>query len=126
MQVVSIAELARTITPLPSFLATRGAGRRFWELIRSRLSASDPREVITLTFNGIEVMDGSFADEVFGALASQHGRREGQFYPVLLADLNETCLDNLRMALETRPDREPPDRERLRNCVLPMVDNGDV
>ena len=126
MQIVSIAELARSITPLPSFLATRGAGKRFWELMQSRLSASDPREAITLTFNGIEVMDASFADEVFGTLASQHGRREGQFYPVLLSDLNETCLDNLRMALETRPDREPPDRERLRNCVLPVIENGDI
>lgn len=126
MQHLSVIDLARTITPLPSFLATRNAGKRFWELIHTRISTPSPDEFVDLNFKGIEVMDASFADEVFGTLVSLRGRREDQFYPLLLSDLNETCLDNLNMALETRPDREVQTHERLRNCVLPIVQDGEV
>ncbi|HLY26220.1 MAG TPA: hypothetical protein VKQ72_07760 [Aggregatilineales bacterium] len=126
MQQLLVTDLARSITPLPSFLATRVSGKRFWELLRPRITSSNPGEFITLSFAGIDLMDGSFADEAFATWASLRGRREAEFYPVLLSDLNDTCRDNLEMALNTRPDRESKHLERLRNCVFPVINNAEV
>jgi predicted transcriptional regulator len=53
-------------------------------------------------------------------------RKDVSFGPVILVDANETCVENLKMALETRADRESPERERLRNCVLPMVKDDEM
>lgn len=119
--VLRLADIAREITPFPSLLATRLAGKRCWEQLQTRLCEPDTDGVSVLSFAGVEVMDASFADEVFGTLAAQRARKEVSFGPIVLVDVNETCIENLKMALETRADRESPDRERLRNCVLPMV-----
>ena len=55
----------------------------------------------------------------------EHGRKSRSGL-VILVGANETCVENIKMALETRIDREPPDRERLRNCVLPLLSGTDV
>lgn len=119
--VLHLADIAREITSFPSLLATRLAGKRFWEQLQTRLCEPDTGVVSALSFAGVEVMDASFADEVFATLAAQRARKEISFGPIMLVDVNETCIENLKMALETRVDRESPDRERLRNCVLPIV-----
>lgn len=122
--VLNLTDIAREITPIPSLLATRLAGKRFWEQLQKCLREPDADTVITLSFTGVDVMDASFADEVFGTLAARRARKDITFGPIILAEANETCVENLKMALETRADRESPERERLRNCVLPML-NGD-
>jgi hypothetical protein len=119
--VLRLADIAREITSFPSLLATRLAGKRFWEQLQPRLREPNADVVTILSFAGVEVMDASFADEVFGTLAAQRARKEVSFGPIMMVDVNETCVENLKMALETRADRESPDRERLRNCVLPIV-----
>lgn len=121
MTVLSLTDIAREITPIPSLLATRLAGKRFWELLQVRLQESVADAVIVLSFAGVDVMDASFADEVFGTLAARRARKDISFGPVILIAANETCIENLKMALGTRADRESPERERLRNCVLPML-----
>ncbi len=126
MIVLSLKDIAREITPNPSLLATRLAGKRFGEQLQLRLQEPDANAVIVLSFAGVDVMDASFADEVFGTLAARRVRKDVSFGPVILVDANETCVENLKMALETRADRESPERERLRNCVLPMVKDDEM
>ena len=125
MIVLQLVDIARKITSFPSLLATRLAGKRFWEQLQICLREPDTNVVIILSFAGIEIMDASFADEVFGTLATQRARKDVSCGPVMLVDANETCIENLKMALETRIDRESPEQERLRNCVLPML-QGDA
>lgn len=126
MIVIRLADIAREITSFPSLLATRLAGKRFWEQLQKCLREPDADTVITLSFAGVDVMDASFADEVFGTLAARRARKDVTFGPVILMEANETCVENLKMALETRADRESPDRERLRNCVLPMLKDDEI
>lgn len=71
-------------------------------------------------------MEASFADEVFGTLGAQRARKEDSLGVIVLTDLNQTCCENLQMALETRIDREPETLERLRNCVLPVWDGSEL
>lgn len=123
--VLLLADIAREITSFPSLLATRLLGKRFWEQLQARLREPDIAVVTVLSFAGVEVMDASFADEVFATLAAQRARKDISFGPIMLVDANETCIENLKMALETRADRESPDRERLRNCVLPLLIKDD-
>jgi len=124
--VLRLADIAREITSFPSLLATRLVGKRFWELLQTRLHEPDTDAVVVLSFAGVEVMDASFADEVFGTLAARRARKDVSFGPVMLVDANETCIENLKMALETRADRESPERERLRNCILPMLKDDQM
>lgn len=123
--VLRLIDIAREITPFPSLLATRLAGKRFWEQLQTRLRETDTDVVTVLSFADVEVMDASFADEVFGTLAAQRARKDVTFGPIMLVDANETCIENLKMALETRADRESPEQERLRNCVLPILIKND-
>jgi len=122
---ISIVDIARPLTSLPFILATRFTGKRFWEQLQTHLHDNRAEGFVLLSFAGVEIMDASFADEVFGTLASKRGRKDNTLSPIVLADVNETCLENLRMALETRPDREPTEQERLRNCVLPLLQEGE-
>lgn len=120
-------EIGRLVgIPFVSLLATRVVGKRFFEHLRSQLGNRPPDIVVKLSFTGVEVMDASFSDEVFGTLAAHRARREDNFCPIILTDLNQTCRENLHMALYTRIEREPETLERLRNCVLPIVDELDL
>lgn len=120
VQLLSISEIAKDITPVTSLLATRAFGKRFWEQLKMRLRQT-PDRVVSLSFTGVEIMDASFSDEVFGTLAALRTRRTENLSPVVLADINATCLENISMALETRIDREASEQGRLRNCVLPVA-----
>jgi len=120
-------EIGRSVgIPFVSLLATRVVGKRFIEHLRSQLENQPPETLVKLSFTGVEVMEASFADEVFGTLGAQRARREGNLCAIVLTDLNQTCSENLQMALETRIDREPEMLERLRNCVLPFLDGWDL
>jgi hypothetical protein len=127
VDIIQATELGRSVgIPFVSLLATRVVGKQFLEHLRSQLDNQPPDTLVKLSFLGIEVMDASFSDEVFATLAAQRARREGNLCPVILTGLNLTCKDNLQMALETRIEREPQTLERLRNCVLPILDDPDL
>lgn len=124
MTILNLTDIARETTRDPSILATRLSGKRVWERLQIRLHEQDRGAVILLSFAAIDIMDASFADEVFGTLASRRARKDVAFAPIILVEANETCIENLKMALGTRADRESPQQERLRNCVLP-ISKGD-
>lgn len=102
---------------LSNFLVTRPNGRQFLPLLK-RVIESSPFQTLILDFTGITLMDGSFADEVFGNLASERSRREVIYNTALfLQSLDEASIENLEMALGSRIRRE----KNLRNCVLPYI-----
>lgn len=117
---LALVDLVAERGSMPINLVTRLAGKYFWEQLEARLKEIPSSSVVFLSFTGVEIMDASFADEVFGTLASSRARQEITFSPVVLANANTTCVENLEMALKTRIDREPTELDRLRNCVLPM------
>jgi hypothetical protein len=123
---LSLIEFARRVTPLPSILATRQAGRQLWDELSTYLPDADSDVFVFVSFKGVEVMDATFADEVVGTLAVRRSRKEAPFCLVMLEEANATCVENIKMALNTRMDREPADLPRLRNCVLPLFDGTDV
>ena len=118
MDTLSISDLARTTTSTPSILVTRFTGKRYWEALEARLCTYNREAVLALSFEGVDVMDASFADEVFARLAVMRARKEYPFCYIILTDMSETCEENLEMALTTRIEREPNDKPHLRNCVL--------
>ncbi|MBE7512429.1 MAG: winged helix-turn-helix transcriptional regulator [Anaerolineales bacterium] len=122
-QILQATEIGRSVgIPFVSLLATRVVGKRFFEYLQEYLRQQPSNITVKLSLAGVEVMDASFSDEVFGTFAALRARREITLCPVILTDLNQTCRENLQMALETRIDREPESLERLRNCVLPILD----
>ena len=126
-QTILATEIGRSVgIPIVSLLATRVVGKRFLEQLQLLLENLSSETLVKLSFVGVEVIDASFADEVFGTLAAQRARKESKIHPVILTGLNQTCVENLRMALETRIEREPETLERLRNCVLPLLDEEDL
>ena len=124
METLHLSELVRNITPITSILATRFTGKRFWELFEARLSDFNMDDIVFVSFAGVDIMDVSFADEVFARIATMRARKEFSYCYLILSDLNETCEDDLQAALTTRIDREPSDQPNLRNCVL-MVQTDD-
>lgn len=121
------------------FLATREQGKSVVLVLQEMLRAGGGNRVIAISFEGIDFMEASFADEVFVSLAVARVRKELTERAALffLTHLNDVHLENLAMALDTRPDREElakqsqlqgqeqgrgqgRGREKLRNCVLPI------
>jgi len=99
-------------------LVTRPLGRRFLLRLQELLSR-DGGQCLLLSFTGVGMMDGSFADEVFAALAAARSRRAGHSACLALRDLDPTSYDNLVLAVTSRPAREPG----VRNCVLPVMND---
>jgi len=103
-------------------LVTRPVGDCFLPLLEAALDRA-PTSVVILDFSGIELIDASFADEVFGTIAAQRARRKGPRVCLALRSVNAASLDNLEIALASRPVREPG----LRNCVIPVItDQGRI
>lgn len=109
-------------------LIMRSAGREFLVYLQKHLEHLSPMESMILSFAGIELMDASFADEVFGTLAVARSRKEDHRPRCLLLEsLDETSQDNLMMALTSRPKREAShDGGTLRNCVIPVITGNDI
>lgn len=102
----------------PTFLITRPIGTRFLSALRDDLTPLGTNGVAVLDFTGIYLMDGSFADEVFGTLGSERTRKKTGSPRLVLSSLNDASRDNLQYALETRTRRE----HQLRNLVFPVLD----
>src|SRR4051812_28403871 len=103
-------------------LVTRPIGDRFLPFLEATLRTI-PTPAAVLDFSDVELMDASFADEVFGTIAALRARRKGPQVCLALQALNAASLDNLDIALTSRPVREPG----LRNCVVAVIsDQGCV
>lgn len=106
------------------YLAMRPQGRRVQEALDLKLRQMPPGGVLAVDFDGVEMMDYSFADEALGAIYSRMAARE---YPdrhlVLLLnedELGSALLENIEVALNRRevaaivlPRNEMPDAESL-------------
>ena len=114
---VAIADIARRAKLEEGVLVTRAYGRVFMRALEHVLSEHAEASTIILDFTGVAILDASFADEVFGNFATQRARRQRSGPCVGLRGLSPSNLENLEMALASRPIREPG----LRNCVLPII-----
>lgn len=114
-------DVAQTLNVESDYLIGRADGRCIAEHLRNTLSQAAGHGVVNLAFDQVELMDGSFADEVFGAIAAE--RSQGKFAgaPMILQGLNPSSCDNLNQSLLSRPVREPG----LRNCVIPVLSGRD-
>ncbi len=115
----AIEVAAQTAIPAP-VLVTRPIGRQFRLALEALLRKIPESEGVVLDFAGVTSMDASFADEVFGFLAAQRGRRSATPHCLALRGLDPSGRDDLEMALLSRPDRE--DAPGLRNCVFPVIE----
>jgi hypothetical protein len=97
-------------------LVTRVLGRRFGARLEQVLSSASERRLV-LSFAGVQLMDGSFADEALASLAARRSRQVTRLGQLVLKNLDPTSRDNLELAMTSRPVREAG----LRNCVLPMM-----
>lgn len=103
-------------------LSTRQTGMKFGERFHARLNDFGSDLAIKISFDGVHLMDASFADEVFGAIGvSRSDGTASYIHPFYIADLDATSLDNLNMALDSRTRRH----KALRNCVMPVLDGND-
>ena len=89
-----------------SFLAMRPLGRQVQESIDEALRELPPGGVLAVDFDGVEMMDYSFADEALGTIFS---RMSGKEYPdrylvLIVKDdpVSHALLENVEVALSQR------------------------
>ena len=113
-----MTELAQRAGISSHSLVTRPVGRQFLPVLEALLSSLSDSQACVLEYSDLQIMDASFADEVFGALAVSHARRQRRGECLILDGVTSSNFDNLEMALMSRTVREAG----LRNCVLPVRD----
>ena len=115
---ILVRALAETAGIIPGdVLVTRAYGRRFLAALDAVLREMSSETVVLLDFHGVEIMDASFVDEVFSTLATRYAKGDSLQRYLLLRTLSPHLLENLKITLSSRPQREPG----VRNCVLPFV-----
>lgn len=103
-------------------LVSRLLGKRFRPCLEEWMSQYSATRCV-LDFADVELVDSSFADEVFAVLAAQRAQQVMTWPCVLLRNLNDTSRENLDMALASRIMRQ----SGLRNCVLPvLLEDGEI
>jgi hypothetical protein len=104
-----------------SMLAMRPQGRRVQEALDARLRALPPGGVLVIDFDGVEMMDYSFADEALGTIYSRMAAKEYPDRHLILEvredELGEALLENLEVALN---------RREVAALVLSRADNGQT
>jgi hypothetical protein len=97
------------LQPMSSFgkqLAMRPHGRAVQQEIDSLLRSLPPESVLVIDFEGVEMMDYSFADEALGAIFSRLSAKEYPNRYIVLAagegDLAEALIENVEVALARR------------------------
>lgn len=102
-------------------LVTRTRGEQFLPILLSVL-ADYPDELVKLDFSDVSLMTASFADAVFGALASQRASRQAP-NTCLILEAVDVHLEEIAFALISRPERE----KKLRNCIVPVrLHSGEI
>jgi hypothetical protein len=88
------------------FLAMRPNGLQVQQSLDAELRRLPPGSVLVLDFQGVEMMDYSFADEAFGALYSRMAAREYPDRYMVLAtgddEVSQALLENIEVALQQR------------------------
>jgi DNA-binding transcriptional ArsR family regulator len=115
--VVAVAELADRGEFDREALVTRPIGEQFRHDLDGAIEAA-PGGAVILDFDGVGLIDGSFADEALAPLALVRKRPRGDRRPLALRGLNAASRDNLSMALLTRTVIE----KGIRNATLPLLD----
>jgi|SRR5579859_31290 len=106
--------------PDPSWLITRPSGAAFLRKLRAELAKAGTNSCVLLDFAGVQLMDGSFADEVLGSLGLERIKKKSALPRMVLAGLNVASQDNLRYALVTRAKLE----RAVPNLVYPVLDSA--
>src|SRR5262245_60388155 len=102
---VKMTELARQAGLDHHSLLTRHTGRRFLPVLEVLVQDLADSNALLLDFAEVEIMDASFADEVFSTLAVNRSRRIHRGGCVILESLEGASLENLDMALSSRTVR---------------------
>jgi DNA-binding transcriptional ArsR family regulator len=121
IQEISVADIARQVGVAPMVLVTRPVGEMFSPILEQALDQLPETVAVILDFTGVEVIDGSFTDEIFGKMALRRSRREGPPRCLILQSLGPAVLENLRITLTSR--QVTVDRG-IRNCVFPALLGG--
>jgi hypothetical protein len=82
-------------------LITRPVGRRYYSAAMKKIDSAMKGEVVVLDFEGIRVMDPSFADEFM--VKMMDASREKDFY-VRLKNLSRSTEGNVRTVLDSYAD----------------------
>jgi hypothetical protein len=97
------------LQPMSSFgkqLAMRPRGREVQREIDTLLRSLPPESVLVIDFEGVEMMDYSFADEALGAIFSRLSAKEYPNRYIVLAagegELAESLIENVEVALARR------------------------
>ena len=87
-------------------LAMRPRGKQVQEALDANLRRLPPGGVLVLDFDGVEMMDYSFADEALGTIYSRMAAKEYPDRHLVIAmqddELGEALLENLEVALNRR------------------------
>lgn len=88
------------------YLAMRPLGRQVQDALDAALRALPPGGVLALDFDGVEMMDYSFADEALGTIYSRMGGKEypDRYMVLLVKDdaISQSLLENVEVALIQR------------------------
>lgn len=88
------------------YLAMRPLGRQVQDALDAALRALPPGGVLALDFDGVEMMDYSFADEALGTIYSRMGGKEypDRYMVLLVKDdaVSQSLLENVEVALMQR------------------------
>ncbi len=88
------------------YLAMRPNGLAVQQSLDAELRRLPPGSVLVLDFQGVEMMDYSFADEAFGSLYSRMAAREYPDRYMVLAtgddEVSQALLENIEVALQQR------------------------
>lgn len=119
---LSVLALAERAGIKQDALLLRDDGRQFLVVLDQDLT--DNREkTLVLDFTGVSLLTASFADAVFGTLASRRSIQRTPQTCLLLQGVSMSHLEEIEMALLSRPEREG----KIRNCVIPVrIDEHDT
>lgn len=88
------------------YLAMRPLGRGVQEKLDSRLRALSAGGVLVVDFDGVEMMDYSFADEALGTILSRMAAKEYPDRHLVLEvrgdEISDALLENIEVALNRR------------------------
>lgn len=121
MRTVILSRMAQDAGIAAGILATRLNGQRFFPLFADTLRELPPDQGLLVDGTGVAILDASFADEVFGGVASGRAQVEWKGKCFALCGLSDDNVKNVEVALDSRAVHA----SGLRNCVLPVVDGTD-
>jgi hypothetical protein len=88
------------------YLAMRPLGRQVQDSLDAALRALPPGGVLAIDFDGVEMMDYSFADEALGTIYSRMGGKEypDRYMVLIVKDdaVSQSLLENVEVALVQR------------------------